>query len=102
ERYRSMISAGDGFNGDKLDIAMLRRDKTEFPAEISLGVARLAEGSLFTSFIRDVTERKKYQQELERSLSLLLATLEATADGILVLDKRGQVTHFNRRLVELW
>lgn len=40
--------------------------------------------------------------ELAGSLSLLQATLNATADGILVLDKLGQVTHFNQRLVDIW
>ena len=40
--------------------------------------------------------------ELERSLSLLQATLESTADGILVVDRSGTITHFNRKLTELW
>ncbi len=37
-----------------------------------------------------------------RSLSFLRATLEATADGILVVDGRGGVVIHNRRFVELW
>ena len=40
--------------------------------------------------------------KLERSLSLLQATLESTADGILVVDSSGAVTHFNRKLTEIW
>ena len=40
--------------------------------------------------------------KLEESLSLLLATLEATADGILVLDKNNNVIRFNQKFLDLW
>jgi diguanylate cyclase (GGDEF)-like protein len=33
---------------------------------------------------------------------LLLATLEATADGILVVNARGKMIHFNRKFAETW
>lgn len=39
---------------------------------------------------------------LEKSLSLLRATLESTADGILVIDNEGTVTHYNQKLINLW
>ncbi len=40
--------------------------------------------------------------ELAQSLSLLMATLEATADGILVLDNNGNVVRFNQKFLNLW
>jgi diguanylate cyclase (GGDEF)-like protein len=40
--------------------------------------------------------------ELEDALSLLHATLDATADGILVVDLEGQITSTNRRFGEIW
>jgi diguanylate cyclase (GGDEF)-like protein/PAS domain S-box-containing protein len=40
--------------------------------------------------------------QLEKSLSLLQATLESTADGILVLDNEGQVSHCNQKLLDIW
>jgi PAS domain S-box-containing protein len=38
---------------------------------------------------RDITERKRAEDELHNSLSLLSSTLESTADGILVVDRQG-------------
>jgi PAS domain S-box-containing protein len=51
---------------------------------------------------RDVSPAKSSNEELERSLSLLRATLESTADGILVVDTDGGMVSHNRRFVEMW
>ncbi|MDX2229816.1 MAG: diguanylate cyclase [Leptolyngbyaceae cyanobacterium bins.349] len=45
---------------------------------------------------------KTINTKLENSLSLLLATLEATADGMLVLDNLGAIASFNRKLLSIW
>jgi PAS domain S-box-containing protein len=50
----------------------------------------------------DVTELKDTTQNLERALSLLQATINATADGILVVDREGKVTAHNERFLTLW
>jgi signal transduction histidine kinase len=50
----------------------------------------------------DMTEVRAVEQHLEHSLSLLHATVEATADGILVVDRTGKVTLFNQQLLALW
>jgi len=50
----------------------------------------------------DITERKKAELERADYLSLLQATIESSADGLLVIDTSGKVTLFNSRFVELW
>ncbi|HMK57203.1 MAG TPA: PAS domain S-box protein [Dissulfurispiraceae bacterium] len=46
--------------------------------------------------------RWKSKEELSRSVSLLKASLEATADGILVVDIEGKIVEFNKRFAEMW
>jgi diguanylate cyclase (GGDEF)-like protein len=41
-------------------------------------------------------------EELEKSLALLKATFESTADGILAIDRNGKVGNFNHKFVEIW
>ncbi len=47
-----------------IEVQALRRDGGEFPAEISIAPVRLGEQYLFAAFIRDVTERKRAEEEL--------------------------------------
>lgn len=47
-------------------------------------------------------QRKHAEQELRSKVSLLSATLESTADGILVVAPDHRISLFNRRFVEMW
>jgi PAS domain-containing protein len=42
------------------------------------------------------------EAEIDKTLSLLSATLESTADGILVLDNSGRAVICNQKFVDLW
>ena len=47
-------------------------------------------------------DRRRAEEELERSLSILRATLDSSADGVLVVDDNGRVISFNRRFLDMW
>lgn len=42
------------------------------------------------------------REQYERSLSLLHATLESTADGLLVVDAAGNIVLFNQKFLDMW
>lgn len=62
------------------------------------------QGSIIGTFgiSKDISERKQAEAELEQSVSTLHATLEATTDGILVVDRQGKIVNFNGRFTEMW
>ncbi|MCW8807668.1 MAG: EAL domain-containing protein [Rhodanobacter sp.] len=51
---------------------------------------------------RDTTEAVRAEQHLKKSLALQRATLDATADGILVVDPQRRVVGTNRKFQDLW
>ena len=52
--------------------------------------------------LRDRSAEQRSADEHEAALAELRATLESTADGILVTDLSGRVRSFNRRFAQIW
>ncbi|MGO9876641.1 MAG: EAL domain-containing protein [Acidimicrobiia bacterium] len=50
----------------------------------------------------DISDRVAAVTDLREINSVLAATLESTADGILVVDGAGRITSWNSRFVEMW
>ncbi len=57
-------------------------------------------GVVLTS--RDITESENATEEQQKSLSLLRATLESSADGILVVNREGKIESYNQMFSQMW
>ncbi len=51
---------------------------------------------------RENTDRKRAESDLAHSLSVLQATLESTADGIVAIKPNGEVVNYNTRFASMW
>lgn len=78
------------------------REGKLFPVEVTVNFMEFEGKEYNCAYVHDITERKKARVELEKSMSLLTATLESTADAILVVDLEGGLQRFNQKLLEMW
>ncbi len=58
--------------------------------------------SYFLVALHDRSEQQRIEKELEERLSELAATLDSTADGILVTDLGGRIRNVNQQFAVLW
>lgn len=81
--------------GYGLDLFAIKKSGEEFPVEISLGHYKLGENMLAVAFITDITERKKYHQELEEKVRE--RTLELTD----MLEREKELNEIKSRFVSM-
>ena len=86
-----------------IELVCFSKDGTEVVIECRASIMRNSGKVAGLQLIsRNVTELKKAEQALRESEQTLRATLESTADGILVVTEGGKVKHFNERFVRMW
>ncbi len=101
--FKATVDAGEravshemtwyGRNGRRFDVSVSASPAMDDRDRSFVGTVYIA---------HDITERKQAEERLRESLSLKRATLESTADGILVVNSQGKVVDFNNKFTELW
>jgi PAS domain S-box-containing protein len=77
-------------NGDVLDVL--------FSGEIICSQGK----QYFLTVLIDITQRKRAEINLKSSISMLNASLESTADGILITNGQGKISRWNQKFARMW
>ncbi|MBD3422151.1 MAG: PAS domain S-box protein [Chitinivibrionales bacterium] len=94
EASRHALSTGSIKN---IEYELLRSDGSTYLAEMSASLLRDSHGNAhaFICIIRDISVRKKAEQELEAEKELLDVTLRSISDGVISADINGRVMSVN-------
>lgn len=75
----------------------LRKDRMTFPVLVELTAIRDSKGKLasWVLYTRDISKRKRHEQELLESGSWIRAIIDNAVDGIITIDEQGTITTCN-------
>jgi PAS domain S-box-containing protein len=79
----------------------LRANGEEFPVEASISQIEIAGQKLLTIILRDVTERKQAEREIQESQERFRSLFEYAPDGILMADSNGHYLDANPSICRL-
>ena len=96
------VSSDGRFEIDDMESLYRRGDDTLIPVEKSLRRIQVQGREWLLVQFRNIAAKKAQEEKLEHSTSLIAATLEATADGILVMRPDGGISHMNRHFSRMW
>ncbi len=87
-----------------LELPALNRHGLLLTVEISVSPFQIGHQRFFSAFVRDITERKRIEEEIRRQNTLLQSMLDNMADGVVIADCNGKFLVFNsaaKRIVGL-
>jgi PAS domain S-box-containing protein len=94
--------------GRMVEVPALRRDGSEFPIELSLGMWSGGDDALpigFAAIIRDASQRKLLEADRDTTRERLaeqVAAIEISNDGVAITDTVGQFIYMNRSQAEMF
>ena len=100
DQHDDLVNANRSTGVDKIvgtsrEVEVQRQDGSRIWASLSLSKIELDESTIYTAFVKDVSEQR-------RARSTMRQTLEQAIDAVVSIDEMNRVTFFNAAAERLW
>jgi PAS domain S-box-containing protein len=96
QSFARTLATGQGPSiGKSVEVSAIHKSGAQVPIELTVVRVPIEGPAVFTSFIRDLSERHRAEAERRRSYSLLQAVIEGTTDAVYVKDIEGRYLLIN-------
>ena len=96
QAFVEYIRTGDGLAvGKTLELEACHKDRSVFPISLSLSVMKSKGEWLAIGIIRDITEQKNHQREVESAFKYQKLLVDTAATAIFTVDERQIITDVN-------
>jgi len=96
------LKTGEGpVLGKRIELTAIGKDRDEFPVELAIEASTAGESPIFVAYLRDITERKKIQAEIES----LARFPDENPNAIARFDVSGKLLYSNDAatpLIDFW
>ncbi|MDD3519429.1 MAG: EAL domain-containing protein, partial [Chromatiales bacterium] len=89
-RLQKLLTAGE-----KVEFRIPGEAGERRMVEVSVSESRLGEHSLLTGMVRDITERRQMEDQLQKERDLAQVTLASIGDGVITTDESGIIQYVN-------
>ena len=83
------------------DVLVCHKNGKKIPTSVSASVTQFRGKRIIQGIFRNITDRKKAEQEIKEGKAFLESVIESSRDGIAITDEKGTILSVNSVLTEM-
>jgi len=100
-KFVEQLQGNRQIKGKTVEFTALRKDGREFPAELSANLLRFKGTSCLLGIVRDVSERRRMEDELKQERDMLEAVSENIGAGLAIISEDYRILWANKLLKQI-